>query len=432
MRLNLYLAHQNAYHMKYFFQILLLLITGNAIAQSSFKDGYYIDNKGDTVKGFISYNYRGVTSKSIEFKSKLEDATIKTLDATQIRAFYVAPGTTCISYTGELSLNRNRFPDIDTQKDTSTKTATVFLKELLIGQNVSLYTHTDPIKTRYFYREGSGKPIELLYYEFGYTEQKYKTVVAQFIEQLINLFNKYNGINDDKIYSLQNTKFTQGDLEFAMRIINANKINYKGVSTSDSRFFIGAAFLSASSSVRSIISPTPPITAVNFSPKLNLGYDIFTAPSKKIILRGEFSLSSIKPSYSFSYSPNGTTTVTTGNTYYLSTTIVSFVPQVIYNFYNTKALKIFAGAGVSFNFSAYSDKLVYTQVTNYAPYTTQQNTGYNNITYPIFSPTFPVEAGISLNDKIEISCIYNFAVGSQASDSFKATTFGAGINYLFK
>ena len=100
MRLNLYLAHQNAYHMKYFFQILLLLITGNAIAQSSFKDGYYIDNKGDTVKGFISYNYRGVTSKSIEFKSKLEDATIKTLDATQIRAFYVAPGTTCISYTG--------------------------------------------------------------------------------------------------------------------------------------------------------------------------------------------------------------------------------------------------------------------------------------------------------------------------------------------
>jgi hypothetical protein len=417
--------------MKYFLSFLFTFIAAGAIAQSNFKDGYIINHRGDTLKGFINYKYRQQTAETIEFKNAPTSTEIKILKPDDIKAFYVSPGTTCLSYSGRLSINKNHYPDNDVEKDTTTITGSVFLQQLLTGANASLFTNTDQIKTRYFYQEKNTKPVELTYYEFASAGQQL-TTIRSFVAQLTILFNKYNGYNNNKLDLLQNVKFTQGDLENAFQIINANQVTYQNKHITESGFFIGGSIVRTHSTVNNIIGATPNISSINYSPKINVGYDVYTSPTNNFLFRGALSFSYLNPSYSFAYTDAGSNNVP-GNVYSFSVTTISVTPQAIYNFYHTNNLKVFVGAGVSFNFSSYkSDQLKFMQITSFSPYTVRQNITYNNFAYPAFQPTFPIEAGVTLNKHVEISLSYCFPVSIQSATTFTPSSMGAGINYLFK
>ena len=417
--------------MKYFLPFVFTLITANAIAQSNFKGGYIINLRGDTLKGFINYKYRQQTAETIEFKNTSASTEIKTLKPEDIRAFYVSPGTTCISYSGPLSTNKNHYPDNDVEKDTTTIVGSVFLQQLLTGANTSLFTNTDQKKTHYFYQEKNSKPIELIYYEFASSGQQL-TTIRSFVAQLTILFNKYNGYNNNKLDLLQNVKFTQGDIENAFQIINANQVTYLDKHITESGFFIGGSIVRTLSTVNNIIGVTPNISSVNYTPKINIGYDVYTSPTNNFLFRGALSFSYLNPSYPFNYISANSNSIP-GNVYSFSVITISITPQAIYNFYHTNNLKVFVGAGVSFNFSSYkNDQLKFMQITSFSPYTILQNISYNNFAYPAFQPTFPIEAGVTLNKHLEISFSYCFPVSIQSATTFTPSSMGAGINYLFK
>ena len=420
---------------KYFFIFSFVFSALWANAQSNFKPGYYIRPNGDTVKGFIDQRERFNNPKVFSFKTTLsssaKDISVNDAKAVGVTGYtYFDKFTTSITQ-GYTSLNR-----LGNAIDSSTVTATVFLRVIKKGKNVSLYGYTDNIKTRYYVLERAvDKPVELQYLAY-FNDSLHRVInLYNYRSQLLNIAEKYQPANTNLINRISNADYDESGFLKIVQLINGGDINAKSETQnlSTSRFFIGAG----------VKNSTLTFTGANFvfpnggsktivSPTLSGGIDIvFNKETQKLIFRAEFSLADYKYNIDninttgFSVDPASSSLDFTQPT-------VTLHPQLIYNLFSDKAFKLFLNAGFAINFSGYSD-YGYTTTTTFS-------NGAVSVTkkdkYPQFQSTWfsvPIKAGVVLTNSIELYAAYytSATLTTYTQSAASVTAYQVGLNYLF-
>jgi hypothetical protein len=145
---------------------LLLFFPSLIFAQSNYQPGVIVNIKGDTTHGFIDYKEWAQNSESIDFKTQLKSKP-RQLGAKDIQYFGVDGYEYYRCYTVSITLNSMELDQLTSIPDTSTKTATVFLKILQTGKNVTLFSYTDDIKERFYVSDKTnGQPAELVFLRY--------------------------------------------------------------------------------------------------------------------------------------------------------------------------------------------------------------------------------------------------------------------------
>jgi hypothetical protein len=411
--------------MKYPVILCLLLAPFFALAQSNYHKGSITDNQNQTVSGYINYREWDESPKYVEFKNSLDDNKTQSFYPSAIKSFVVDEADTYYSYTGKISQNRTRLPDLPTDRDTTTKTRTVFLKLITTGDKLTLYEYTDSIKTRYFIQEKNSQPVELLYQQY-YNESKTEThTVNTYAGQLSSLIVKYNDA-DVKLLAKTERLTYSADLEDIVNDINGVKAVVKKRTKSNVRFFVGAGATTTTASFDVSNDPTQFNKSTGYSPKISAGIDIFSNPDiQSFIFRAE-----VYANYN-SAQFLGNTYGGSTETYSFKQYIVGIAPQFIYNIYNKDAFKVYIDAGVMFSYSS-----------NTALDFSIQGGGYPVQTVDVslikLWYAFPIQVGVVLNKRLElfasgtVGTVGGAIFTNDAYFNIKGQIYSAGVHYLFK
>src|SRR5579872_7058219 len=153
--------------MKHFYGLLLvsLLLPVFASAQSNYKPGYAVTLKGDTLKGFINYKEWGQNPSSIDFKTNIADKTAEVLTTDDIKLFNIIGLDLYQKFTGPIGIDNIDPGRISYGKDTTFKVASVFLRVLTGGKNITLLSYIDDVRPHFYTEEAPGYvPKELIYH----------------------------------------------------------------------------------------------------------------------------------------------------------------------------------------------------------------------------------------------------------------------------
>jgi len=406
--------------------LFVLLLPLSSFAQSNFKPGYVITLKGDTLRGFIDYKEWDKNPVKISFKNNSGDNRTEIFTTENARQFVVS-GAECFKrFTVHVSQDQVELASVKQGADTSFITAKVFLRLLSAGKNISLFSYTDKIKTRYYILDGvEERPQELVYrvyYSAGnstmlQTENRFRS-------QLEYLSSKHNVKNSTLESKILYSEYQEADLVKIVELINGGP--NKQV-TPASHF--GARWYAGLGAANNNLSFTGVINYANNSntfPKASAGFDLFpNKNTQRLFLRAELSLG--QNQHSFSYGPDAS-----GYSSSLSKIIqqnITISQQVAYNIYNTDRFSIFVDAGIALNVSFYNKYHFTENFSNTASTTTNE--------FPVMPQkwlSFPLKTGITLNKRIEI--YFGYILIESNNDNYQPFTgkiyeYQAGINYLF-
>jgi hypothetical protein len=420
--------------MKKYYLILLLFTPLFSIAQSNFKKGYVINLKGDTSLGYINYKEWGQNPKSISFKTNLDDVS-KQLDATNICGFAIDGFENYKRYILRASLAYVDMQRAPTGIDTTAKIDTVFLRVLQTGKNLTLFSLTDDIKTRFYITDNSRNvPEELIYRVYHDTEDDSHLIDnKRFIGQLNACAHHYRMDSPKLLKQTSRALYTEPDLIYIVSMINGNSEQVSEAATSNNiRLFVGASLNSNTLKYTGdVYWANKDKFSTSISPSLSFGFDGFVNPNiGKLFYRLEIGLA--MNSYRVTganYSP-----LEVSPSFYtenLKQFTVSFTPQLLYNFYNKESFKVFLGIGASINFSTYpNNQSIFT--TNDYTGTTQTTTtsNFQSVRGLWLSPN--AKLGIALNKQIEIYGTYfpPSVITDYTLLTGNVTSYQVGINYL--
>jgi hypothetical protein len=408
----------------YKFIFALFLFPLSAIAQSNYKPGYVVSLKGDTLQGYIDYKEWERNPESIDFKSTLSGAPAESFTAKNARGFAVNGLEYFKRFVVRISRDQVELSNVKQGADTSSITDAVFLRVLTLGKNISLFSYTDKIKTRYYILDGTaGQPQELVY-RIYYSAENSTLLQTEnrFRIQLEYLAQKYHINNSGLETQISSSAYLEGDiLKIAQGINGETAKQFTPKSRLGTRWYGGIGITNNNLSFIGVIQ-----YANNSStfPKIAAGFDLFlNKNTQKLFFRAELSLSG--NAHSFSFGPDAT-----GYSSSLSKVVqhnVTISPQVVYNLYNSDQFKFFFGAGISFNLSFYN-KYHFTDDVSGVTIVTNQ--------FPILPAkrlSFPLKTGMILNNRIEVYVGYTLI--TSLIDNYQAFTgkvyeYQAGINYL--
>ncbi len=417
--------------MRHFNKLLFafFLLPFFSAAQSNFKPGYVVTLKGDTLKGFIDYKEWDKNPSSLSFKSRQNISNAEGFTTKNALAFAITGMEYYERYVLPISQDPVDVNKLSPKPDTSYLTDTVFLRISTKGKYLTLYSYTDDIKPRFYLLEaGETQPQELIYHAF-YNPDVSASIqyITRYRNQLENVAQKFN-VNTNTVNEwLLKSNYTESELIKAVQAINgSSSVQFTPPNLSEIRWFAG---IGISYSNLNFEGNGIGITGNSggFSPKITGGFDfIGNKNTQSILLRAEFSFT-YNP-YKFSSINNLSTPQSTSNlnfTQYNS----SITPQIIFNFYNKQAVKLFIDAGISLNISTYN-KYQYTTTFNDSFAPSVQN---NYPEFHQFWASFPIKAGVAINGKIEISVCYipSSSITNYSTFSGAVTSYQAGVNYLF-
>jgi hypothetical protein len=417
--------------MKYLSTLLVLsiLISFNAKAQRNYKPGYVVNLKNDTLKGFIDYKEWENNPKVFTFKSNLNQSLPQQFSIANAGAF----GVTGAEYyqkfivsksTGKISLNK-----IGVGIDTSTVADTSFLKIIVKGEKVSLYSLTDDIKTRFYVTSTEDKqPRELDYYiYYGIENSDTVRTSYTFRPQLGRLANLYNVSSPKLAEDLKYANYKESDIKSIVELINGESSkNFAPAGVSGLRLFAGAAFRYSQLSTGGVNGFFPDGTSVNnVSPAVSGGVDFLVNKyTKRLIFRTEIELNSSH----FNIPPteiNGSgTTATLDFKQYTA----SLIPQVIYNVYSTDQLRVLLDAGIALNFSSYNK---YNYQLNFNNVSTISNPNVPNFLH--YWNMYRLGTGVVIGNKLQINATYGLSspITSNGNYFVDISYYQVGVNYLF-
>jgi len=388
--------------MRNFYILLAILFPSVIFAQSNYHEGFILKNNGDTLKGYINYREWTKSPKLIDFKNNKDDKQAQQFSPQIIKGFQITGMETYLVYRGLVSMDKTNFSEIPDKLDTIKKNDTVFLKQLTTGKNLTLYYLNDDIKARYFIAEENAQPVELKYYAH-YNEAREIIYLPVYKGQLSYYINKFHPENNKLIRKANNTSYQQTDLISFIDAVNDNKtatVNKK----SDVRYFAGFAINDTKTTINGVYFTNKGISTNTIAPIINIGADLFDNPNvQQFIFRGEIAFTYASPKYIASETTNGPVAINSNVDYSFKQYNISFTPQVIYNFYNTDKLKVYADGGIRLNLSTYTnDRLIVV------------NTGGENDTKTMEKPyvldgywvSIPLQLGVTLNKKLEFSFSY--------------------------
>jgi hypothetical protein len=395
--------------------IVLLVSTFYSVkAQKNYKPALLIKAAGDTVKGYINYKEWDENPKAIEFKLAITDAKHSRYTPDMLRGFEVIGMDKYFSYLGNISADKNKFPELANNLDTTTVRDSIFLQQVYKGSPLSLFTHSDNYKTRLFITEGNEAPSELKYYQY-YTSGSSIQQVKVFQDDLLALAQKYNSSTAIQA-KISKADFTEPNLFDIIRLINNDRVT-KTSGTGGSRFYAGFLFNRTTTDFVGE-NPLRGQKSDSYFPAINAGVDIFTNKyTQRYFFRVDLGLSANLPHFKYQSSSYYS------YEYRFKQYTASLTPQLIYNFYNKPNFKTYLGFGAGVNYSVYGkDEFITNDVVLNDRYS--MNKVWFNIVF---------KAGGFISKKIEIYAQY-IPPATNTNYIFFAirnSSYGAGIHYLF-
>jgi len=405
--------------MKRFYTLLSLaiLLPIFSFAQSNYKPGYVVNLKGDTSKGFIDYKEWENNPASISFKNSLSGSA-QQFTTNDIKYFRINNSEAYARYSGSISTDPVNVGHLSTGRDTSTRTAVVFLKVEASGKYVTLYSYTDDLKKRYFVAEQGNQPGELIYRFYMNSEQGNLASVTEtkYKGQLIYIASKYNGSDNIKA-RIENASYDQ-DLVGIVDKINGSSAQKTDHANAPIAFYAGisAGPTSVKPQPISAVSSLSPVNS--YTPRILFGVNGYINPDVgKLVFRGEIALA-------FNTFKTILHQESSDKAYFsIKQLNISVNPQILYNVYNTDNFKFYLDAGVTLNYSKYSDNKFYNG-TSFI-----DNSENNNI-YSNAWLSIPFSAGMILNKNINVFVTYTLPTFiSNNDDKYYSTQLG--IAYIF-
>ncbi|HEX8377274.1 MAG TPA: hypothetical protein VF602_05605 [Pedobacter sp.] len=368
--------------MKSLLLTVFLLITCSIYAQPNYQPGYIIKTNGDTVKGYIDQREWNLCPLKISFRAGTDDK-IEDITPTGVISFNVNNITNYISFKGHLSADRNEFSNLPPSRDTSTAAGTVFLEQISTGKFVTLYSHADHLKRRFFIQEKGHTPQELKYYRY-YNPTSSITTESPYKSKLAYLVSTYRPGNVSLSQQINRTDFEASDLARFVRKLN--QLEGTEVKKRISSYFVGAGVSRNVSKFQGIYKIVfQPST--NYCFKLNTGVDTYINPyTRRLIFRGELGVSYISPTFKTAFDEYYTFNQYTATLY----------PQIIYNLHNKVTFKAYLGVGLAYNFSTYSNNKFVGILGTQSDYFSLESSFAN----------FPIKVGAFIKNKTEFSLTY--------------------------
>lgn len=177
---------------------IICLISTSLLAQDLFEEGYYLNNQGENVQGYIDVFPLTDSPTSIRFKKNRSD-NLRSLSISEVSAFQVS-GFKFVRFIGDIDLNLT--PSSNT--DAEFEDRQIFLRVIVEGE-ASLYSYKESDSEIYFYSTLTVPPTQLLNTEFIRADNSYafnpiyKNQLRKLIECESNL-----GIIDDLKYDKKN------------------------------------------------------------------------------------------------------------------------------------------------------------------------------------------------------------------------------------
>ncbi|MBE9584528.1 hypothetical protein IM792_08725 [Mucilaginibacter sp. JRF] len=416
--------------MKLYAFLLGIALPFTAIAQSNYKDGYIVKNNGDTIRGKVDLQEWAITPKTIHFNSGngAEQYSPKT-----IKAFFAEPNYNYVSYTGSISNNHNKFPDVDKLRDTTTHIDTIFLRKVVDAPDqLSLFAVNDALKPRYFYSYKNEQPVELIMYNYyyqptggGLVDESMLREEKFFVQQLFNIARQHPEWGTFTIRDFQWLKYRQPDLEKMIYKLNGSKA--KSVSTIGSRFYVGAGLLMPFTSFSGQTRFASGNADSKPGLKLAAGFDVFGNTSiQRLVFRAELGAE-------FSSTSNSADVINsiddkTTQYYQIKRNAFFITPNLLFNFYSKPGLKVHAGAGLSLVYNKYSsNKIVGGEKLG-------DGSGFYYETYDMGTLTIalPVQLGIQFNNRFEGAIGYTMPayINTEADYKVSASSFNVTFRYF--
>jgi len=416
---------------------LIMAVPIICLAQSNYKNGYLIKLNGDTVRGEVNYREWHTSPKSILFRQDNHSQPYE-VAVRDVKGLNITGYEKFISYTGPVSTSTVSYINLPNYLDTAVRTDTVFLNVVYTGSSVSLLSHTDEVKTRFFVMDGN-KFQELKYYQHYNTDGSQVVTVDTYKRQLIALLAKYNANYDRSSFNeIQKAAYYVKDLVKALKLINVGSpASAEQVSKdlSKLRFFAGAGVAYTAYEFNGPKDFGYESNHAYVSPLISLGVDFLkNAYIQKYFFRLELSGLRNTPYYTGTYS------------YYTYTeTKATLTPQLVWNVYNTPKLKYFFNVGIAFSYGFISNnKLVATEERRVAdPHTFFGPYDSRGIGAPlVFKNPYniqsgvigvPLKTGLVFNRRAEIFIMYRPVIsGSQKDyDAINKYTLATGLSYYF-
>lgn len=417
--------------MRLLYIVLFLALPTALFAQSNYHEGYVIKTNGDTLKGFINYHEWVRSPNSIDFKINKKDSHALKFDPHTIKGFQINGLEIYVTYMGPISTDRTKFPELPSGLDTSKKLDTIFLKQIAGGKHLTLFSHQDDIKIRYFIAE-NGQPIELRYFQYYNTENQ-PVEKDTYRGQLLFYINKFMPGNTRLNKQAEDARYNQSDLATIIAVINGeasfakNKSHIRlfaglGVVRTKSQLYDNTHLIQTTvteSTITSVvINPLNEITSsTTLSPKIDFGVDLFANPNvQQFVFRTELAFYLVKGNFQYAIY-NQATDANVNSGYSFDQYSATLTPQILYNLYNKDNFKFYIDGGIGLNFSVYANN-------------TMKAFDLNS-----FWTNFPIQAGVILNKKIEFSLTYTgyASYTSYINNGFdiKNKSISLGFKYLF-
>ncbi|MBB2147098.1 hypothetical protein GM921_16455 [Pedobacter sp. LMG 31464] len=411
--------------MKYFLFVLLLTVPSSIFAQSNFQKGYVITKTKDTLRGYIDLRERNSNPTSVTFKANV-DAKSQIFGHEDIIAYSIDGLESYESHLVNITMSQVDLTKITEKIDTSFRRDMTWLKVLQTGKNVTLYSFLDPIKLRFFTKANDQKePMELIRQIYMNDRGDQMITGETYKRQLAALASKYDVNVGNK---LQNLSYEQGSLIKIAALINNDKV--VKTQLAKSRFFAGAGvgFTEIYHRGASEFNNPQASNKSNISPNINAGFDTFFNPSTgKIIYRIMLNFNINRAEMSTAGS--GATLPAIYRVHTFDQFRSSFVNSLIYNIYNKSNIKVFLNAGVSVNYSIYSNNIINTIYTT----TKLETSTKDEIDLNDFTFNYPMKLGVVVAKKYELSVGFlppNPLTG-YLTHAITEKSYSIGFNYLF-
>ena len=411
-----------------FFSLPLFLF-----GQSNYKPGYVVTLKGDTVRGFIDYREWVSNPISINFKTALADTKPLKYTPAEINFFTVGQMEAYVRYSGPISMDPVDINHLSYERDTTFRTAAVFLKILQKGSNVALYAYTDDVKPRFFIGDAPGYVLQELVHRIyknsvsGLTENE-----NTYMKTLYELANKYQVLTPLLQTDIERMDYNgSAILDIVSKINHISAANEKknknnapafnlfaGVALSITNFnaAAGSPFYNAGGR-----SNSSSMAAASF------GINVFANPNtRRLQFRVEAgiaqgSFKSLYVSKVYPYIPFRAS---------FDENVFSITPQVIYNFYNDDKFKVYGGLGVAVNYFKYSNPYLGSQSQPNSATDIEANEPYS---FNTSDEAIVIKAGLQFGKHLGVFAQYLSSVHVTRNDYWLLTSVSeqTGINYYF-
>ncbi|MBN1185566.1 MAG: hypothetical protein JXB49_24985 [Bacteroidales bacterium] len=432
--------------MQYFVAVItfMAIFSLSALPQSNFRKACIIPIQGDTVKGYIDDREWIQNPEKISFKPTLESKDEITYDVSNASYFRIDGEDAYQCFTLPVSMDRIEMPNLSTGPDTSKQVKTVFLKLLVNGCNVNLYSYADNLKMRYFYWEKSANvPVELgykMYYRGAEYDLSKVITLKSYLNQLSYLGYQYGHDSKELTRKIEAAQYIDKDLSEIIVMVNGGvATNFCMIAASKDRMVIfpfgtirvRRSVLTKMSEVGSLlVIDKGSDNSQSFLPAIGFGFDLARKSGSRFFAREELIFSMDKLSSSDWYYNNSIF-----YEYSISQWNIALCNTANYHIYYKPGLKIYAGTGISVNYS-HLYEVEYYYHNSLLPETDPESTEIRSdfLKASQLWVNIPLQLGARIGNAYHVNFTYYFPMRRVVNqgDKMKIDCMELGISYSFR